>query len=156
MLPRSTLLRLETQLEVLPLLLRGASPEAIMARSASHEWSPHENLAHLARHHAIFRERLQRIITEDTPKLARYRAEDDPSWAKWSSLATDEVISRLQTLRAEILQFIKGLSDAELNRVGIHPLFGQMDVTHWVEFFLLHEAHHLYKLMIRLGETRRV
>jgi DinB superfamily len=154
MLPPSTLLRLERQLEVIPLLLGGASAEAMMARPASGEWSPHENLAHLARHHAIFLERLQRIISEDAPELTRYRSEEDSGWGKWSSLTTDEVISRLHTLRAEIVQFIKGLPDAETNRVGIHPLFGQMDLAHWVEFFLLHEAHHLYKLMIRLGETR--
>jgi hypothetical protein len=154
MLPPSTLLRLERQLEVIPLLLGGASAEAMMARSASGEWSPHENLAHLARHHAIFLERLQRIISEDAPELTRYRSEEDSGWGKWSSLTTDEVISRLHTLRAEIVRFIKRLPDAETNRVGIHPLFGQMDLAHWVEFFLLHEAHHLYKLMIRLGETR--
>jgi hypothetical protein len=155
MLPEFTLLRLEKQLEVVPLLLGGASAEEMMARSASGDWSPHENLAHLARHHAVFLERLQRIIAEDAPELTRYRAEKDSTWGEWTSLTTDEVISRLHTLRAEIVEFIKRLSDAESNRVGIHPLFGQMDLTQWVEFFLLHEAHHLYKVMIRLGETKR-
>ncbi|HMG33247.1 MAG TPA: DinB family protein [Blastocatellia bacterium] len=155
MLRQSTLQRLETQLDVIPLLLRGVSKEAIMARPAPNEWSAHENLAHLARHHAIFLERLQRILTEDAPELARYRAEEDSSWGEWSSLTTDEVISRLDTLRSEIVQITKDLSEVQSNRVGIHPLLGRMDLTHWVEFFLLHEAHHLYKLMIRLGETRR-
>jgi uncharacterized damage-inducible protein DinB len=155
MLPKSARLRLETQLDVVPLLLREAAAEALMARTASGEWSPHENLAHLARHHAIFLERIHRIIAEEAPKLARYRAEDDSSWSEWSSLSTDKIITRLNTLRAEIVQFIKGLSDEESDRVGIHPLLGEMDLTHWLEFFLLHEAHHLYKVMIRLGETRR-
>src|SRR5262249_9310024 len=129
-------------------------PEAIRARPSSHEWSPHENLAHLARHHAILLERLHRILNEDAPELDRYRAEADSRWVEWSSLTTDEAINRLHTLRAEILQFIKGLSDAQSNRIGTHPLFGQMDLTHWLEFFLLHEALHLYKLMISLGEMR--
>ncbi|HEU4386630.1 MAG TPA: DinB family protein [Blastocatellia bacterium] len=151
MLPQSSLLRLERQIDVVPLLLRGAGPQAMMARTASGEWSPHEHLAHLARHHAIFLERLHRIMGEDAPELARYRAEEDSSWGEWSSLTTDEVTGRLNSLRGEIVRFIKGLSEAETNRVGIHPLFGRMDLTHWIEFFLLHEAHHLYKLMIRLG-----
>jgi hypothetical protein len=30
-----------------------------------------------------------------------------------------------------------------------------MDISLWVEFFLLHEAHHLYMVMIRLGEANR-
>jgi hypothetical protein len=155
MLGKSTLLRLETQLDVIHVLLRGATPEMIVARSDSDEWSPHENLAHLARHHAVFLERLQRILSEDVPELGRYRAEEDPAWSEWSSLGTDEVISRLTGLRAEIVRFIRGLSDAETTRVGIHPLFGPMEITDWLEFFLLHEAHHLYKLMIGLGEAKR-
>jgi hypothetical protein len=155
MLPKSTLVRLETQLDVLPLLLRDAPADAVMARTASGEWSPHEVLAHLARHHEILLERLQRIVSEEAPKLARYRAEEDSDWGVWSSMTTDEVIGRLHTLRAEIVRFIKGLSKAESDRVGLHPLLGQMDITRWLEFFLLHEAHHLYKMMIRLGEITR-
>ena len=154
MLPESTLRRLETQLDLVPFLLRGFTPESMMARSASGEWSAHENLAHLARQHSVFLERLQRILAEDAPELGRYRAEEDTSWSEWSSLPTDEVIIRLNTLRAQILQFMSGLSNADVKRVGIHPVLGQMDITHWVEFFLLHEAHHLYKVMIRLGETK--
>jgi DinB superfamily len=151
MLPKSTLLRLETQLDVVPFLLRQATPKSLMARTTSGEWSAHENLAHLARHHAILLERLRRIVAEDAPELARYRAEEDPSWREWSSLPTDEVVTRLNTLRTEVVQFIKGLSDAEADRVGIHPVLGIMDITQWIEFFLLHEAHHLYKVMIRLA-----
>ena len=126
-----------------------------MARTASGEWSLHENLAHLALHHALFLERLHRIVTEDAPELGRYRAEQDSTWSEWSSLTTDEVIKRLTILRSQIVQFVNGLSQMDANRVGIHPLFGQMELSDWVEFFLLHEAHHLYKVMIRLGEAKR-
>lgn len=155
MLSESTLLRLETQLEVVPVLLRGAAPEAIMARTASGQWSPHENLAHLARHHAVFLERLHRILGEKSPQLGRYRAEEDLAWPEWSCLSTAEVLSRLKALRAELIHLIKGLSEAEASRVGIHPLFGEMSLALWVEFFLLHEAHHLYVVMRRLGEAKR-
>ena len=48
MLTKSTLLRLETQLEAIPLLLGGATSETIMARPVPGRWSAHENLAHLA------------------------------------------------------------------------------------------------------------
>lgn len=155
MLSESTILRLETQLDVIFLLLSDATPEAVMFRAASGEWSVHENLAHLARHHAVFLERLHRILAENAPKLDRYRAEDDPRWSEWSCLPTEEVLSRIKALRREIVRVIKGLSEVETSRVGIHPLFGEMRVAGWLEFFLLHEAHHSYMVMIRLGEARR-
>jgi DinB superfamily len=77
MLARSTLLRLETQVEAMHLLLSGAAPDAIMARPASGQWSAHENLAHLARYHEVFLERVHRILDENAPQLGRYRAEED-------------------------------------------------------------------------------
>jgi DinB family protein len=155
MLSESTLLRLETQLEVIPMLLGVVTPEALRARTASGKWSAHENLAHLARHHAVFLERLNRILAENAPQLDRYRAEEDSAWPEWSGLSTEEVLSRLRDLRVEIIRLIKGLSEDEASQVGIHPLFGEMGVSLWVEFFLLHEAHHLYMVMIRLGEANR-
>ncbi|MEK6300567.1 MAG: DinB family protein [Acidobacteriota bacterium] len=154
MIAESTLLRLETQLEVIPVLLNGATPEAVLFSTRSGKWSAHENLAHLARHHAVFLERLNRILAEDAPELDRYRAENDSAWSEWSCLSTDEVLSRLKHLRAQIIRFIKELSEDETNRVGIHPLFGEMRLSLWIEFFLLHEAHHLYVVMTRLGEAR--
>jgi hypothetical protein len=30
-----------------------------------------------------------------------------------------------------------------------------MSLALWVEFFLLHEAHHLYVVMTRLGQAKR-
>ena len=155
MLTQSTLLRLETQLEVLPLLLSGATSEAIMARPVSGQWSARENLAHLARHHDVFLERLQRILSESAPQLGRYRAEEDSVWLEWSSLSLEEVLLRLKALRGEIVNIARGLSPAEASRVGIHPLFGEMSLALWVEFFLLHEAHHLYVVMTRLGQAKR-
>ena len=74
--------------------ISGVIPEALLTRRASAEWSVHENLAHLARHHKVFLERLQRILNENTPELDRYRAEDDSAWPEWSDLPTEEVLNR--------------------------------------------------------------
>jgi uncharacterized damage-inducible protein DinB len=153
MLNQNTLLRLETQLEVIPFLLIGATSAAISARPTSGQWSALENLAHLARHHEVFLERLHRILEENAPQLGRYRAEEDLAWPEWSSLSLEEILARLKTYRAEIISLITGLSQAETDRVGIHPLFGEMTLARWVEFFLLHEAHHLYVVMLRLGQA---
>jgi uncharacterized damage-inducible protein DinB len=155
MLSPSTLLRLEPQPDVIPSLLSGVTPAAIMARPASGQWSAHENLAHLARHQTVFLGRLRRLLGESAPQLGRYRAEEDSAWPEWSGLSTEEVLSRHQASRAEFIRLGKGLSHADVSRVGIHPLLGEMSLALWVEFFLLHEAHHLYVVMTRLGQVKR-
>ena len=148
-LSESTSVRLATQLDPLPALFGAASPEAMQRRPASGKWSAHENLAHLARYHEVFLERLRRMLAEDNPSLGRYRAEDDPEAAKWMALPTDEVLRRMKDLRGELIESVKRLSPDELKRTGIHPVLGAMTIPQWVEFFLLHEEHHLYVAMMR-------
>lgn len=155
MLPEPTLARLATQLEVLPLILGEANPAWLAFRPPSGKWSAHQNLAHLARHHDLFRQRLHRILEEERPLLGRYQAEEDPDWPRWSALSTTEVLTRLRELRADILSRVRQLTPAQLGRVGLHPVFGELTIPRWVEFFLLHEAHHLYLVMIRMGEGAR-
>src|SRR5262249_5924159 len=154
MLNANTLRRLETQHEAIPLLLAGAAPEAVDSRPASGKWSARENLAHVARHHAVFRARLHRILEEDEPGLDRYSAEEDPEWPAWSGLPVEEILERIRSLRGKIVALVRGMSDAQAERGGIHPRLGRMSVTGWTEFFLLHEAHHLYTAMLRLGDAR--
>ncbi len=150
MVPSSLLARLLTQLDALPVVLGGASPESLAARPASGKWSAHENLAHLARHHEVMLARLQRILHEESPQLPRYRAEDDPDWPRWAALPTAVVLERLAGLRRELTQLVEDLDDDQADRVGVHPVFGALTIPLWLEFFLLHEAHHLYVTMGRV------
>jgi len=156
-IPAALLGRLETQIEALDFILTIAqgTPAALDARPRPDEWSARENLAHLARHHAVFLERLRRLLQEDRPALGRYRAEDDPEWPAWAILSPEEALRRLRSLRIELVALVRSLSLAAGARTGLHPTFGEMDVAGWLEFFLLHEAHHLYTALVRVGEGVR-
>jgi len=145
--------RLETQLAVLRVILDRASPGAMTQRPPSGKWSAHENLAHLARVHEVFLERIKRILAEERPHFRRYRAEEDPEWPKWPAMSTDEVLRHLKALRDELITLVKNLSPDQLSRIGVHSVFGEMTIPEWIEFFLLHEAHHLYVAMTRVRGT---
>ena len=155
MIAPAVVARLEGQLDALATILDGAAPAALEARPAAGEWSARENLAHLARHHAVFLERLESMQREDRPRLGRYRAEDDPEWPAWIGLPVDEIVARLRATRGRVIERLRGLSAADARRTGRHPVLGEVDVTRFVEFMLLHEAHHLYGVMIALGLARR-
>jgi uncharacterized damage-inducible protein DinB len=147
--------RLETQLEALGVVLARATPALLDWRPASGDWSARENLAHLARHCTVFLQRLERIVHEDNPRLGRYRAEDDPDWPQWSALPGDEVLRRLTDARQRLIAWVAALSSDQMERSGLHPSFGAMTILQWLEFFLLHEAHHLYTAMSRIAEAKR-
>jgi uncharacterized damage-inducible protein DinB len=151
-LPATCTVRLQTQLECLPILLAGIRDDALDHKTASNQWSAQQNLAHLARYHEVFLERMQRIRREDQPLLPRYRAEDDPDWPRWTALLAPEVLARLRALRSELVQQAAQLTDSEWSRIGLHARFGPLTLVQWLEFFLLHEAHHLLLVLQRVRE----
>jgi hypothetical protein len=147
MLPETTAVRLRTQLDTLPLLLAGVDDEAPEWRPAPGKWSAREQLAHLARYHEVTGERLRRILAEPEPSFPRYRAEEDPEWPRWAALPLAAVTAELAARRAGLVTAVAAIPPASLARRGIHPVLGAMPIPLWLEFFLLHEGHHLFAIM---------
>jgi len=148
-LPESLAVRLATQLDSLNLVLGNATPAALKTRPNSGKWSAHENLAHLVQHHHATMGRIRRILAEDRPQLPSYSAEKDPDWPALSAESTEEVRRKLLAARQEMLALTNGLSPEQSSRIGIHPALGPMTLAQWLDFFLIHEAHHLYVAMTR-------
>jgi uncharacterized damage-inducible protein DinB len=144
----SRLQRCETQLQdFLAVTLKGVSVESLRANVAPGKWSAHNQLAHLARYHQIFLQRIERMLAEQAPEFPRYRAEDDPEWPAWTSLPTPQLLVRISSMRAKLMARLRSLSEEDFERTGVHPKFGAMSLSLWLEFFLVHEAHHLYAVL---------
>src|SRR5260370_19695292 len=62
--------------------LHAVPVEAILQLPASGKWSANDHLAHLARYHEVFLERIDRILKEKSPALSRYLADKDPAWKR--------------------------------------------------------------------------
>lgn len=146
-LPISTLKRLEIQLDGLFVVIAGLDQDVLTRRPPSGKWSIIENVAHLGRYQEVFLERMQRILDDDSPDLGRYIAEDDSGFPAWLQSPADAVIRTIKERRSELTSFVIGLKPAQLARSGSHPHLGELNVPLWVEFFLLHEAHHLYRIL---------
>jgi uncharacterized damage-inducible protein DinB len=153
-IPEATRIRIETQLDVIDILVARSTRALTDVPPGDGGWSARENVAHLARHAYLFLPRLQRILDEDRPNLGTYHPDADPEWPAWRALPLDEALHRVRAARARLVAWMMGLSETQTRRVGLHPTFGAMDAAGWLEFFLLHEAHHLYFLMRRLAQAR--
>jgi uncharacterized damage-inducible protein DinB len=150
--PDSRALRLRTQLNCLPTILSGTTPEALERRPLPGKWSARENLAHLARYQEVFISRMASVQSESRPTLPRYHAEDDPEWPGWINRGATEIIEVLHADREVLVRQIEAMRDEDAARTAIHPRFGEMTLVQWVEFFLLHEAHHLLAVLQRSRE----
>jgi hypothetical protein len=60
----------------------------------------------------------------------------------------------LITTRKDMAAEFMKLKQAELDKKGIHPVYGTMSLQLWLNFFLLHEAHHLFAIFKQAGKLR--
>jgi len=143
--------RLATQLDSLTHILEWVPVDCLRRDRGDAKWTIHDNVAHLARHHQIMLDRITLIRSKDNPSLDRYRAETDTAWPAMAARPTDDVVRLLSSSRSELIGVVDRLSSAELARCGVHPALGGMDIPEWLDFFLVHEAHHLYTIRLLAG-----
>src|SRR5215469_3667147 len=123
----SRLHRCETQLhDFLAEALRGVSPDSLSRRAIPEKWSAIENLAHLARYHQVFLERIEQILTGPTPSLGGYRAENDPEWPRWTAMPPQLLLTTLSSLRTKLMARLRSLNEEDFSRTGIHSKLGEM------------------------------
>jgi hypothetical protein len=151
----SALTRLQYQHTTVRELIAGLDEERIKRNIMPGKWSAFENIAHLTCYQPMFLLRLQRIQTEECPAFDRYVAENDPLFSDFRDLSLEELLSAMEARRAEIFSKLQGMREDDLKRTAHHPRYGTLDVINWTEFFLLHEAHHLYTIFMLVQELRK-
>ena len=65
---------------------------------------------------------------------------------------TQDILQILSAQRTILVHKVQRMTSADLARKAIHPRLGHMTVVQWLEFFLLHEAHHLLAVLQRSRE----
>lgn len=138
------LYRLQFQHKAIEWVVQSVAPERLTMKPAPQKWSIHDLVTHLATYQLGFIDRIYRILKEAGPTFNRYRAEEDPNFQEWGGWSTESLIARIARDRQCIYDLVTGLSEEQLKRNGRHVKFGSMDIPEWLDFFLWHEAHHLF------------
>jgi hypothetical protein len=140
--------RLQYQHESLAELVAGLSEERLKTRVVAGKWSPFEQVAHLAAYQPIFLERLNRIHDETDPEFGRYVADEDVAFAACLEQSIGELLAGIERNGKAIFGLVAGWDELALSRTGRHAKYGLMDVAGWAEFYVLHEAHHLFAIFM--------
>ena len=151
----SILNRLQTQHTGLDLLMAELTEPQLRKMVQSGKWSVFENIVHLATYQHEFLKRIDTILREENPSFTRYTAESDPLFYDNLERPTIWIMAELQETRNEIFNKIVSLTLPDINRRGLHPVFGSLTILQWTEFFLLHEAHHHLTIFKLAAELRK-
>ncbi|MGZ5133561.1 MAG: DinB family protein [Flavitalea sp.] len=147
--------RLQYQHYTIEEMIKDHTEDQLRTRTIPGKWSPFENIAHLVRYQVIFKERVDKIVTTGNPSFDRYVAETDPEFNPYLQHSLFQLLQSLGNTREEIFKTLTTFTDRELARIGEHPKFGPLSLVQWSEFFLLHEAHHLFTLFTLLYDQEK-
>ncbi|MES2332239.1 MAG: DinB family protein [Bacteroidota bacterium] len=142
---RSLTDRQRTQHEAIEAIAENTSSDRLLLQPNG-KWSIKDNVAHLAKYQPVFIDRINRILLRDEPAFESYRAENDHEFPLWQTWEMRTLLDRLYADREEINLLINDLSYTQLSLAGVHKKFGRLTIIQWTEFFLLHEAHHMFTI----------
>lgn len=147
--------RLQYQHKSLLDLIDGLSDEQIRREVNAGKWSILENIIHLQTYQHTFIARVRKMLDEPKPVFDRYTAEADPLFHENCGKSTREIMQDLLSTRKEMAAGFLSFSEDDLKRTGLHPLYGEMNLVQWMNFFLLHEAHHLFTIFKMAATLRK-
>lgn len=146
MLYTSLVCRLKTQHFTIAELVKNIDEPHLNHPPLPGKWSIKDNIAHLASYQPVFIGRVYQILKGDTPVFSAYRADDEADFIEAREWSVIDLLSKLNGNRRQILELITELPDEQLLLKGTHQKFGTLTIVEWTEFFLLHEAHHLFTI----------
>ncbi len=154
-MPSSLSTRLQYQHQSLMDIIDDLSDEQIRRQVFSGKWSIFENIVHLQTYQHIFVARVKQILENNNPLFPRYTAESDLLFLDNCDKSSREIVHDLLTIRKEMAAEVLSFPATDLVKTGTHPAFGQLSLTQWLNFFLLHEAHHLFTIFKLAAELKK-
>jgi uncharacterized damage-inducible protein DinB len=147
--------RLQYQHKSLVDIIDGLTDEMIRRQQIPGKWSIFENIVHLQTYQHVFCDRVKKMLGENNPSFPRYTADADPQFLDNCGKTTREIMGDMITTRKEMSTGRLSLKETDLDRTGTHPVFGSMTIAQWINFFLLHEAHHLFIIFKLAAELKK-
>ncbi len=136
---------LEVQGELVPRLrelVQGMSDSALRQREAPGKWSVLEVVHHLADTELVYRYRMRMTVAQPGSPIPAY---DQDRWAAELGYNRGDLEGALQEIeawRSANLEWIRGLSDEELDRAGIHEERGPESVRRITQLLAAHDLVH--------------
>ena len=146
MLYSSLVCRLKTQHLAVSEIVKNIDEQRLNYQPEPGKWSIKDNVAHLASYQPVFIDRMHQMLKRDTPVFNAYRADDEADFIEARQSSLNDLIRKINGNRRQILELVTNLPDDQLLLKGTHPKYGTLTITEWTEFFLLHEAHHLFTM----------
>lgn len=128
--------------DLLHSVLVGMRPHHLDAAPIPGRWSTRQVICHLADAELVYADRIKRVLAEDRPPL---RSMDPNQFAARLAYAERDLEIELQTVaavRRHLDGILQNVTEADLERVGIHSEDGPLTLKSLLERITEHIPHH--------------
>lgn len=133
---------------VLQALLSGISEEWIVPNEGEKTWSPYDIMGHLIHgENTDWMERLEIILGEGNNK--EFRPFDRfAQFEESKGKSINELLQEFENLRKNNLELLtsKNISEKDLQKIGIHPSFGEVTLSQLLATWVAHDLNHIAQI----------
>jgi hypothetical protein len=125
-------------------MLKGVSDEWALTNEGGETWSPYDVLGHLIHgEHTDWIERLD-IILSDKPDKTFRPFDRFAQFNESKGKSLDALLEEFSILRKRNIAYLraKNLSGNDLEKKGIHPVFGEVSLTNLLATWVVHDLDH--------------
>jgi hypothetical protein len=137
---------LEKTPRVLETLLGDLPGELLHWKPGPDRWSISEVLAHLAALEQVYAERTLRMVTDDSPAIAKYDQAGAAARGEYSRGSAGENLAHFTRTRRSTLALLTGLPASAGARTGVHSELGTITLAHMLNEWANHDLGHLRQI----------
>jgi len=129
-----------------------AEADALAPEAAEHapagaegeaQWSPKQQLAHLAEMETAYRAWVERALEADDPDVSDVRPSRPAIRLEQAQGHTiPELTGQLRAQRAETVRLIESMTPEQFERTASQPMFGRLTVMQWLRSYYRHDRMH--------------
>jgi hypothetical protein len=132
--------------EIVVPLVREVPSHTLKRRPAPRRWSAHEHACHLAHVHAMFFERLDRMLSEPAPVIQPYLPGEQDADDFLLRMDLDASLDQFVADRRRLVTRLETLDHADWSRTAEHGEYRTYSVFIMFRHLALHDFLHAYRI----------
>lgn len=120
---------------------------------SNEDWGPIEVIAHMVDAERLSRERIVRMLAEDTPYFRAMNQLELARAGDYASRSLQEVLDAFGHERGETLSVLMNLAPKDWDRKAIHETRDEITIEDIIEDLIQHDREHLDQIQQLLGGT---
>jgi len=124
----------------------GALTDAQLSFKPTNEWSVIENIGHLIDIDELYVGRVDRILAEERPEFPRFEPDPIVVAKGYQQMNGHALLQQFIATRQATIDGLSTIEPDELDRAGVHAVYGEMTLRRLVEQLANHDQKHLVQI----------